>query len=138
MGVRKPNSNGMVEVKLAEIGEKKIFVDRGDPSSVDFAVGVLTTNGNWNNLDLSGIVASGALAVLLGVNINEDNISRVLSFRKDGDVNAVAIAEIKMQVANVAMYGDLIVSLPQSRIIEYKATSAVWTAINITVRGWWI
>jgi hypothetical protein len=112
------------------------FTPRGDIPSWDFVVGDLTTDGNWNDLDLSSIVPSGAVAVLLHIQLNEDAV-RVVAFRRNGDPYNQPRSRIGVHVASVLQYQDLIVQCDPSRVIEYKADNATWTGISIAVRGWW-
>jgi hypothetical protein len=114
------------------------FVDRGDPSAHDFAVGDLTTDGSWHDLDLSGIVPAGAKAVLLGVQVIDDTVNVGIGFRRHGNsygINAGYFMEI---VANGNLRGTLIVPCDSNRVIEYLANNNIFSTINITVMGWFI
>lgn len=114
------------------------YVDRGDPAAVDFAVGVLTTDGNYHDLDLSSIVPAGAKAVHIKCVIEDDVAEEFVTFRENGNSNEYNNLTGYTQVANVLNVINGFVSLDSNRIIEYAATSATWTLINILVRGWLI
>lgn len=113
------------------------FTDRGDPGVKDFGIGDFTTNDAWHDLDLSGIVPAGAKAVALSVLIKDNAINSTFLLRKNGNTGGVNVSKMRTQVANLFHDGDCIVALDSNRIIEYYATSTVWTGIDITVKGWW-
>jgi len=113
-----------------------ITADRGDPAAVDFAVGDLTTDGTWRDLDLSGVVPAGAILVVLSVLITSSVGTDKISFRKNGNSNAVNIGTVIAQNLGTNA-GDIIVACDTNRVIEYATTnSAHFTVINITVKGW--
>jgi hypothetical protein len=112
--------------------------DRGDPSSGDFAVGDLTTDGTWNDLDLSSIVPEDAIAVILNVVVKDaDGVGSNISFRKNGNSNTVNIASVQTQVANLNNDAQRTVFCDTDTKIEYKADDVSWTTISITVSGWY-
>ena len=119
-------------------GTKSGFQDRGDPANNDFDENDLTTDGTWNDLDLSSIVSAGAKVVLLSVQISDDAVSSKLSFRKNGNSNVANISIIRTQVANVVRSTDLVVPCDSNRVIEYNGDNLAFAAILITVKGWWI
>ena len=114
------------------------YVDRGDASAVDFAVGDLTTDGTWRDLNLASIVTAGAKAVHIRAAIQDDAVSSILSFRENGNSNAINLLRGSTQRIDETNYIDGLVTCDSNRIIEYNATNLTWTAINITVRGWFI
>lgn len=114
------------------------FVDRGDPAAWDFAVGDLTTDGTWRDLDLSSIVPAGAKAVAIIVGIQDDAVGNTLQLRKNGNSNAVNKSATYTFIANTTITMDCIVACDSNRVIEYYASNTTWTAINIAVKGWWI
>ena len=115
-----------------------VFTDRGDPAAFDFAVGVLTTDGSWYDLDLSSVVPANAIAVLLGVNVNDDTIGQSIAFRKNGNSNSIATSSVRTQVANQQIEMDVVVACDANRVIEYITDNNTFTAINIKIKGWWI
>lgn len=116
----------------------KLFVDRGDPSAVDFDEGDLTADGAWHTLDLSGIVPSGASVVFLSLLCRTSVAQAFAGFRKNGNVNIRNISYINTQVANIAIGYDLIVFCDSNRLIEYLLWPGSWTYLYITIKGWWI
>ena len=114
------------------------YVDRGDPAAADFAVGDLTTDGTWNDLDLSSIVPAGAIAVHFTLAIRDDAVGTTIQFRKNGNSNTVNAALSLCLVANIDNYTEHMVVCDAGRIIEYNAANTTWTTVSIRVRGWWI
>ena len=112
------------------------LVDRGDPAANDFAVGDLTTDGDWHDLDLSSIVPEGTVAVKIMVAIEDDTAGSAFSLRKNGNSNTTNRFRIIVQDAGDIMVGSDIVFCDENRVIEYLATSTTWTTINIAVTGW--
>ena len=119
-----------------EAWETVNLVDRGDPAAVDYAVGDLTTDGDWHDLDLSSIVPDGAVAVKVSVGIEDDAAGSSFSLRKNGNSNTINRFRIITQDAGDIMVGSDIVFCDENRVIEYLATSTTWTTINIAITGW--
>lgn len=113
------------------------MTDRGDPAAYDFTTVDFTTNGAWHDLDLSGVVPAGAKTVCLGMHI-ADNIPGVdFYLRKNGNANAVNQTWMEILVANAYVHADAIVQIDTDRKIEYWASNTTWSAIFLTVKGWW-
>ncbi len=112
------------------------LADRGDNAAWDFDEDDLTEDGNWNDLDLSSIVPSGATAVLLGVDITDDAVGSTILLRKNGNSNEVNMGIVRTQIAGVERSADRIVFCDVNQVIEYQATAVVWSSILFTVRGW--
>lgn len=113
------------------------FTDRGDASSVDFAVGDLTTDGNWNDLDISSIIPNEAKAVLLSLKVQDNAAGSQVLFRVKGNSNAYNISGIITQVSGVDIIQDLICPCDTDRTLQYKASNLTFDTIDITVKGWW-
>jgi hypothetical protein len=114
------------------------FVDRGDPSGFDLTLGSMTTDGNWHDWDLSSIVPAGATAVLISARITDDAAGSLFQLRENGNSNVYNTSVISTQVANIGFFMDMITACDTNRIVEYTAENLTWTAINLTVRGWWV
>lgn len=114
------------------------YVDRGDPATYDFTEATLTTDGTWNDLNLSAIVPAGAVAVHFYLQIKDDAVSSYLLFRKNGNAEDVNIAGFRTQVADVWFEGNFVVACDSNRVIEHKGANLAFTNINLAVKGWWI
>lgn len=111
------------------------FHDRGDPGAFDFAIGDLTEDDAWHDLDLSGIVPAESKTVLLRVQMQSAVINRVIAFRENGNSNIYNYLRVTAQVADQTIEMDVIVSMDENRVIEYIMNDL--TVANITVAGWW-
>lgn len=114
------------------------IVDRGDPSAYDYALGDLTTDNNWNDLDLSAIVPANAKAVLLSTNISDNAMSSYIKFRKNGNANERNVATCVVLVAGYSWHTNILVFCDANRKIEYRASNVTWTHINLVVCGWFV
>jgi hypothetical protein len=130
---------GETAYELAPVG----FADRGDPVAYDKLKADLSFDAAWHNWDLSAIVPSGAKSVLLGVvvQIAAGAGSTCISFRKDGNANAVNVASCGGTGDPVSVEerrDDVVVALSAARVIEYycHAAAANYDYVGIVVRGW--
>ncbi len=115
------------------------FVDRGDPATVDFSVGDFITDNTWRDLDLSSIVTdSAAVAVVLHVTMNDGAAGSRFLFRKKGNSNSRAVAGTQTQVANVVLSADFTIPCDTNQIVQYLGDNLTFTAINVTVLGWFL
>jgi len=112
------------------------YVDRGDPSNVDFQIGDFITDGTWHDLDLSSIVPAGAKAVHLWLNIKDDVAGSQFRIRKKGNINDFNRLSQVTQVSDVYISTDSFVSIDSDRKVQYKGDNVTFTNIQITVRGW--
>ena len=109
--------------------------DKGDSTAVDFTQAVLTTDATWRDLNLSTKIPLGTKWVILAVELKDDAAGSYLMFRKNGYYNSNNISQLATQVANVSVYGDLMIQVDSNRIIEYKASNLAFTNINIKIKG---
>lgn len=115
------------------------FVDRGDPTDWDFEFADFELDATWRDLDLSSVVPSGAVAVLLRVEVRDDGGNNIFMLRENGNSNNFNVGRITSQVAAVYMRADVIVACDSNRIIEYYGgTTTTWNTVYITIAGWWI
>lgn len=124
-------------LREALTGVYHMYVDRGDPTSADFAKEDLPVRNAWHDLDLSSIVPKTARAVLLYVTIKIGAANRVIRFRKNGNAQGIVISGVRTQVADVYNTNDMIVACDTDGIIEYWIEDVAWTIISVTVKGWW-
>lgn len=113
------------------------YVNRGDPGAYDFVIGNFTVDNAWHELDLSAIVPEHATAVdlfVLGANVSS---AKELIFRRHDNTNRFAIDGIRTVIAGLTEYANPVISLDETRIIEYMATTPAWAAISLAVKGWW-
>lgn len=114
------------------------LVFRGDPTSYDFQVGDLTTDGVWHDLDLSGIVPEGASAVILKLIVADDSATSEIHFRKKTGTTNLNQWSTKTRTVTFSKYQQGIVFCDTNRVIQYWASNTTWTTINLLVVGWFI
>ena len=114
------------------------YVDRGDPSSDDFAVGDFTTDFTWRDLDLSSIVPAGAASVYLHLTLQDGAAGSLMQFRKNGQTNSFNLVTALTQVVDLFIASTAVIKLDAGRIIEYRASNTTFDIINVVVLGWWI
>lgn len=114
------------------------YVDRGDPAAYDFSVGVLTTDGNWHDLDLSSIIPEGTVLVHLFVFVSDDTPNVSIALRKKGNSNSYNMSVCGNHAANVHSRNDVMVVPDANRKIEYWTSNNTFTQLDIIVRGWWV
>lgn len=124
-------------IKEAMLGEVHMFVNRGDPSVIDFDKDDLTKDGAWHDLDLSAFIPTTARAVLIELDIESAQADNEVLLRPDGNVYEINHTGAVTKVNNKDQHKCCIVAVGNSRIIEYKVDVATWTLINMSIRGWW-
>ena len=125
-------------IREALKGKVPMYVDRGDPAAYDFEIGDFTQDNAWHNLDLSAIIPLSAKAILMDWDYNNSATNRHIELRKNGQTNNKNHAEVHSYVAAQDDHAVMIVSPDGNRIVEYKVSTAGWSAIAMTIRGWWI
>lgn len=135
-----PKVNEAVWVEDAPVGaggggEK--YVDRGDPSAYDWALGDLTADATWRDLDLTGVIPAAAYGKLIhfsGVFQATGTAGR-FAMRKNGQSNARNEALYAQQVANIAGTMHWWVLCDSNGVVEYSA-SAHMSVASFIIRGW--
>lgn len=114
------------------------IVDRGDPASVDKAVGDFNTNGVVHDLDLSAIVPEGAYAIIVSVWVRHVTANRDIKFRKKGNSNWYNVFPVNALVANMTEYAQGKVFCNAGRVIEYITHNSTYAIIDLVVDGWYL
>lgn len=115
----------------------KCFENRGDPAGNDFATHNFTQDNTWHELDLSGIVPADAKGVVVSLLLLNAGVGRYFALRQHGNVNSWNVSGNTIQVANIFYRTDATCPVDGDRHIDYFASAAGWTIINMTVKGWW-
>ncbi|OGS03972.1 MAG: hypothetical protein A2204_07615 [Elusimicrobia bacterium RIFOXYA1_FULL_47_7] len=110
------------------------YHDRGDPSAYDYTDANLTKDGNWHDLDLSGIVPVGTKAVSIFILAAPMTSGYALYWRKNGNSNIFNKAG--MYFGAQAIMGDLTVPCDANRVVEYMTPHDI-SGISICIKGWW-
>jgi hypothetical protein len=104
----------------------------------DFEIGDFTLNGNWHDLDLSGIVPVGAYAVYFRVQVQGTVGTGGFYMAETGVGTYNNIAGAVTQVADKTIEGSAFVKLDGDRKVRYWGNSTVDTKCNLIIRGWTI
>lgn len=129
-------TSGLVLTNYSKGGGQ--YVSRGDPATPDWDSGTLTLNGNWQNLDCSSIVPSGATGIVFRVTLTDNIASSLFCMREDGNSNSINTACAYILVADQSHENQWIIPCGSSRIVEYYASNVTWSSVQITVCGWFI
>jgi hypothetical protein len=120
-----------------DIGRMPGFIDRGDPADYDYAKEDLTIDGDWHDMDLSGIVPVGAKAVFIIGHLQGNAVDWKISFRKKGNVNEIVHSGMETLRAGVERHRSSVVALDANRKIQYKVDDEAWDILDLAVKGWW-
>lgn len=112
------------------------YTDRGDVDAFDYEMGVLTEDGAYHALDISGVVGVGVRLVLLHVSMGATTAGKTCSFRTNGVSTTFNTGKLCTQINGNSISGDLWVLTDASGVIEYAFASATWSFIRIVIRGW--
>lgn len=112
------------------------YTDRGDFDGVDFAVGVLTTDAQYHDLDLSGIVGAAVRLVHIQMSVQADRAGAGINLRTKGNTLSYNVFGYLQQVADVRATLEGWVVTDSAGKIQYYATNDTWTYLSISVRGW--
>lgn len=113
-----------------------IYVNRGDPAANDYTTGNFTKDAAWHLLDLSGVVPSGAQAVVLGLYASSPTAGAAFWLRRYGNVNTANVSGVVTQVASISTLVCCVVAVDAARRIEYNAAVVTWTILSMTICGW--
>ncbi len=118
-------------------GLVEMYVDRGDPAAVDFAVGGFTIDGAWHDLDLSALITIGAKAVHIDLDFKTAAAFKHIDLRKYGNSNDLNHFKVMTLVGNQERHADALVAVSSDRKISYKMDAGTWAILTMTIRGWW-
>lgn len=118
-------------------GLVQMYVDRGDPAAVDFAIGDLTDDATWRELDISAIIPLGAKAVLFEIDMQSVNAGREMFLKKYGQTNDVNHWHANTLVGNQHQSEMAIVAVDHNRKVLYNLENATWAQLDMILRGWW-
>lgn len=113
-----------------------MFTDRGDVAANDFEEGDLTMDDAYRDLDLSGIVGANAVLVMMRVRLMSDEGQKRIVLKTKGSSNAPNTAFSYDGGAGLAVDHIQFVMTDAAGKLEYKASVATWSIIELTVRGW--
>ena len=114
------------------------FVDRGSLGAVDFDVGDLIKDGNYHDLDLSGIIGARRCLVQIQLLVVVTTLNKFVGFRTKGYTDGYNRYVNYIHVINNAVVLEPFIYTDKNGVIEYRLETATWTTANITIRGWFV
>ena len=115
------------------------FVNRGDFNVEDFSEADFTTDNDYHDLDLSGVIPSDTKLILVRVGIINTTINETLRFRQKGFTLAANYSMIVAQEADNMHDLDMWLTPDKDGVVEYRATAVgSWTNITFNIRGWFV
>jgi hypothetical protein len=109
--------------------EHKLY-KRGQLSDWDFAVGDLTTDGNWHELDWTGKVPSGTVAVYISGMLSDDVANTYIFFGENGYTPIYNIKRQYVPAANQPIGLGFWVGLDANLKCKYKTTNTTISVCN--------
>lgn len=131
-------NGGADEIDCSGLAGRSIWVDIGTPSAAHFALGDLTADGDWHDLDLSSIVPSGTISVSMHARLASATVSAQLHMREKGNSNFINNSFMPIQVANITIGYTDTVKVDSNRVIEYWLHNSVWTTVDLIIRSYFI
>lgn len=115
------------------------YVNRGDPAVPDWTIADFTKDGAWHPLlkTLTTWPVGAELVHFRGVFVSNAP-GAGFRLRTLGNVNAQNVAQLKTQVAGLAITTDFLCAPGPTNHIEYNAQAGVFTLLSLTLRGWWV
>lgn len=112
---------------------------RGNTVGADFFGSMVTFDGAWHELDLSGIVPEYAKCVNMYTRVKNDSVGLNVRFkyRRGGSTTTLYTCMLRPQVAGIWVGGMYPVACSEGRKIEYCFDGADNPGGFIAVRGWW-
>ncbi len=127
-------------IQIGHISEGTVSSVRGDVTAWDWTYvdgigGDLVVNGNYQTLDLSGIVPAGYRMILLNY-VCTPYAGAYFIVRKYGRTNEVISDRVTFAARNYDNnWGKLMVACDENRRIQYKA--GAWSTFQLVVAGYW-
>lgn len=114
------------------------YVDRDPPENADFDETNLNVKQVWTDIDLSSIVPVGIKLVLLAVKIVTVEANGTINLRKKGVTYFYEGDGITNHAVNQDTLGNIQISCDSNRKIQYHLNDVTWTAIYISIKGWFV
>jgi len=117
-------------------GDGMVFVDMGNSAAVDFDKNDLTTDGNWNQLDLSGKIPATARLVKIRVYLSPSAGASVVLICKNGHSNRINVDGMHVEVATGYVYRTCDVAIGADGLLEYNITDTAYSNCDFTIMGY--
>jgi len=118
--------------------DSKGFVARGDATGLDFDVGDFSNDGDYHDFDFSGIVDTGAKAVVVFLSIEDDASTEYFSVRQKGNTGHYPRYICYLE-ANLRSSLTWTIPLDVDGKAEYRIRSgATLGTLDVMVIGWFM
>ncbi len=118
-------------------GTPPVLTDRGEYNAWDYQIGDLTTDGTWNDLDLSAIVGAAVRLVCIRIQWASANSGDYMEMRTKYGATVKNQTSRRTQVAASTQESDVYVLTDSAGKIEVVFANAVFTTIRLCIRHWW-
>lgn len=112
------------------------------PSTWDFSLTSsppIITDGSTHTIDVSNIVPLGTFAILVKVELEDDDIGNVFKLTDNTRGSYIAGFHMYTIISNQAITDEQLVLIdPDKRTLKYYATNTTWDKLNILIKGWHI
>ena len=112
------------------------WYDRGDVAVYDYTVATLTADGEWHDLDISGIVGKARRFVVIESNLKDNAGGKVMLMRTKGNVNEVNVSPCGTITADKTCSRNMLLYTDENGIVQYKIESGVWAINDLAIRGY--
>lgn len=109
---------------------------RGDVDEHDFSIANFTRDGDWHELDLSGIVGAGVKLLLIKAWVATSTVRGEFSLRTHGHTNSVNKSSLYTQAPGWPYMTDMWVLTDAYGKIDYWAEAETWGYIYLLIRGY--
>ncbi len=128
----------LLESILAKNYLQHSYVHNPCTNGWDFTKVDLTTDANWHDLDLSGIIPVEAKAVLVFIRIRDTLTGLYALLSTPGETEIGCFTYLYNQVSGIRMGACYVITPDANRKIIYKFSDQVWDEIHVKIMGWWL
>jgi len=114
------------------------FTDKGDVDALDYEIGDLTIDGQWNELDLSSKVGAAKVLVCIRAFLDTTVAGKIGKFKTNGSTYNYNSPQIITSVASKAIAFDIWVVTDAAGKIEYWFTADLAGTIRLTVAHYFV
>ena len=119
------------------------FVYAGAAANLHFGEGSgtpnnITSDGNWHDMDCSGTVPAGAVAIMFSIKTISSTPNDYFYMCNKGDSASWSVQRCQVMVANIAQNAMFIMPCDANQVVEYSTSNIAWTVLYIVILGWWI
>lgn len=111
---------------------------KADQESYDFTINDFTADYQYHDLDLSGIIPAGTVAIVLWGAFRSDAPDTEACFAKAGNSGNYLKSLLIQPVFNIGKGINCIVPVSSDLKIKYRFSNVNYSYINLIIAGWFI